>query len=125
MKFKKIFSNWAVKNILLSIIVVAALAGIFSILMRQITHHGEKLSVPDLTGMSVVQASQEAKKYKMRIDVTDSIYVRNIKRGGNIGQGRQTHYPDNQCKKSENDSNAQPDRLLTAQCPCRYELTRT
>ena len=66
MKFKKIFSNWAVKNILLSIIVVAALAGIFSILMRQITHHGEKLSVPDLTGMSVAQASQEAKKYKMK-----------------------------------------------------------
>ena len=86
MKFKKIFSNWAVKNILLSIIVVAALAGISSILMRQITHHGEKLSVPDLTGMSVAQASQEAKKYKMRIDVTDSIYVRNIKRGSIVKQ---------------------------------------
>lgn len=81
MDFKSFFDNWFVKNILLAILVVAVLVGASSFLLKIGTHHGQEIEVPDFTGMSVAEASRLASSNGIRIDVTDSVYVRKMGRG--------------------------------------------
>ncbi len=81
MNFKSFFDNWLVKNIILAIVAIAILVGACSILLRFVTHHGQEIEVPDFTGMSVTEASRTASASGIRIDVTDSVYVRKMGRG--------------------------------------------
>ena len=92
--------KWILRNIVLAIVFVVALVVVINLLLGMFTNHGETITVPDLTSMSVSEASREAGSHKLRVEVTDSIYVRrmakgavysqNPKAGSQVKKGRRT-----------------------------------
>lgn len=81
MDAKKIFGNWVVKNILLAVMVVVAIVVGSSIMLRVLTHHGKEITVPDFTNMRVSEAQYNAGINDIRVEVTDSVYIRRMGRG--------------------------------------------
>lgn len=80
-KAGKILSNWVVKNLLIAFALVVALIVGSMIFLNIFTKHNQELSVPDLANMSVEEAQLVAAEAGMRIDVTDSAFVKRMKRG--------------------------------------------
>lgn len=81
MDFKGFFGNWFVKNVIAACVVVLALVFVANFFLKIGTHHGQEIEVPDFTNMSVSDASYLASDRGIRIDVTDSVYVRKMGRG--------------------------------------------
>lgn len=77
----KFFGNWIVKNILWAIILVVVLLVGAAIGLRALTHHGKEIEVPDLTNMKVNEAQYNASLAGIRVEVTDSVYIRRMGRG--------------------------------------------
>ena len=59
---------------------------IIFLILKLYTHHGKSLSVPDFTGLTLEEVHKKAKKNKLRIEVTDSIFNNNKPRGTVIEQ---------------------------------------
>ena len=81
MNIKGFFENWIVRNLLGAAVAILGLAVVSGLLLNLGTHHGKEIEVPDFTNMSVAEASAEASAVGIRIDVTDSVYVRKMGRG--------------------------------------------
>lgn len=81
MNTKTFFGNWIVRNLLLAIIIAGALLAGAVVFLSFVTNHGEEIAVPDFTGMSVAESNAVAHECGLRIDVTDSVYVRQMGRG--------------------------------------------
>ena len=81
MSFRKIFNNWIVKNILGAVLLVAVLILGAHFLLRTLTKHNQELEVPDLSNMTVAEASATAAQHGMRVQVIDSVYVKRMERG--------------------------------------------
>ncbi|MGN0189898.1 MAG: PASTA domain-containing protein [Candidatus Cryptobacteroides sp.] len=77
----KFFHNWIVKNLLLALVLVILLVAGAVILLRVVTKHNHEIVVPDFTNMSVPEAVAVAQQHEMRIQVTDSVYVKRMGRG--------------------------------------------
>ena len=75
------FSNWIVRNLLLALVAVGILITGAVVFLNVVTKHNQELIVPDLSNMSVVEAALTAGQAEMRIDVTDSVFVKRMKRG--------------------------------------------
>lgn len=73
--------NWIVRNLVGAVVFFIALAIVANILLAVFTHHNKVISVPDLTGLSIVEAQRIADSSSVRIDVVDSIYVRGMAKG--------------------------------------------
>lgn len=58
-----------VVGVYLVVLIVAALS------LSLLTRHGKEIKVPDFTGLSVSEASREAHKAKLKVQVSDSVYV--------------------------------------------------
>ena len=76
-----LLSNWIVKNLLIAFAVVVVLIVGSMIFLNVFTKHNQELSVPDLANMTVEEAQLVADQAGMRIDVTDSAFVKRMKRG--------------------------------------------
>ncbi|PLX01208.1 MAG: penicillin-binding protein [Marinilabiliales bacterium] len=50
------------------------------------TNHGEALSVPDFTGMSMKEVEQTCKKHHLRYEVIDSVYSNTAEKGTVVDQ---------------------------------------
>lgn len=61
--------------------IVAVLVVGAMVFLRVVTKHNRELSVPDLSNLTVQQAMQEAALYEMVVEVTDSVFVKRMKRG--------------------------------------------
>lgn len=81
MGIKGFFSNWIVRNLLGAVIMVAVLLVSAVLLLKVITKHNQELTVPDLSNLSVEEAAKVAGEHGMRVQVTDSVYVRKMARG--------------------------------------------
>ena len=81
MGIKGFFSNWIVRNLLGAVIMVAVLLVSAVLLLKVITKHNQELTVPDLSNLSVDEAAKVAGEHGMRVQVTDSVYVRKMARG--------------------------------------------
>lgn len=79
------------------IAVLVLLFVIVSITLSIITRHNRELTVPDFSGMPLAQATLLAQQHHLRLDVTDSVYIRNMERG-NIT--RQNPDPGSKVKKN-------------------------
>ena len=78
---KGFFSNWIVRNLLLAFgIVVVLIAGAI-IFLNVVTKHNQELLVPDFTNLSVEEASLLAEESGMRVEVTDSVFVKRMQKG--------------------------------------------
>ena len=75
------FNNWIVKNLLIAFAIVVALLCGSMIFLNVFTKHNQELSVPDLANMTVAQAETVAAEAGMRVEVTDSAFVKRMKRG--------------------------------------------
>lgn len=80
-KKKGILNNWIVRNLLIAFSVLVALIVGAMIFLNVATQHNKELIVPDLANMTVEEAHAVATASGMRIDVTDSAFVKRMKRG--------------------------------------------
>ncbi|MBI9055180.1 MAG: PASTA domain-containing protein [Bacteroidales bacterium] len=74
------------KNLLYAIGILIGILILTFLTLRFYTHHGQKLSVPDFTGLTLEEVHSKAKKSKLRIEVADSVFNNNLPRGTVIKQ---------------------------------------
>ena len=92
----RILSNWIVKNLLIAFAVVAVLIVGSMIFLNVFTKHNQELTVPDLANMTIEEAQAVAEEAGMRVDVTDSAFVKRMRRGAVY---RQNPVPGSKVKK--------------------------
>lgn len=80
-KFSEIKGGWILKNLILAIGAVLIIVLIVNTFLGIITQHGKQIATPDFSGLTVSEARAAAAKEGVRIEVGDSVYVRNMKRG--------------------------------------------
>nr|HPH52979.1 PASTA domain-containing protein [Bacteroidales bacterium] len=73
--------NWIVRNILLAVGIIIAIIIIAFGSLNIITRHNRELTVPDFTNMSLEDALNLAEKRDVRLEVTDSVFVKRLGRG--------------------------------------------
>lgn len=73
--------KWIMKHLLAAFIIVVVLIGGAIIFLDVVTKHNQELTVPDLSNLTVTEAQEMAAANDMVIYVTDSVYVRRMKRG--------------------------------------------
>lgn len=83
---KEIFGNWIVRNILLGMLFVVGIIVVVNLLLGAVTMHGKSIAVPDMTNMTFKEARQVAEKAGVRVEIGDSVYVRQMKRGAVFSQ---------------------------------------
>lgn len=83
---KCLTDNIYIKNILGIFIALLALIISSSIFLKVITHHGNKIEVPDFTNMTMSEAKYNAGINNIKVIVIDSVYVRRMKKGAVYSQ---------------------------------------
>lgn len=73
--------KFLLKHLLAAVIIVIALIAGAVIFLDVATKHNQELQVPDLSNMTVDEAKAEAGLNDMVIEVTDSVFVKRMKRG--------------------------------------------
>ena len=51
------------------------------IFLNVVTKHNQELVVPDFSNMTVAEAEAAAAEARMRVEVTDSVFVKRMKKG--------------------------------------------
>mgnify|MGYP002623011456 CR=1 FL=1 len=74
-------NNWILKNILGAVVVIAALVVLASVGLRIITRHGQTVTAPDFTNLTVAEAEQLASASHVGVKVVDSVFVRRLGAG--------------------------------------------
>lgn len=93
---KGFFNNWIVRNLIAAFVVAVLLIAVAIIFLNVVTKHNKELSVPDLSNMTVDEAQYTAEEAGMRVEVTDSVFVKRMKRGAVY---RQNPVPGSKVKK--------------------------
>lgn len=70
-----------VRNLLLALAVLVALLVGSMIFLNVVTQHNDEISVPDFSNLSLVEAEQLASAAGVRLDVTDSVFVKRMRKG--------------------------------------------
>ena len=78
---KGFFSNWIVRNILIAFVLVVVLIVGAMIFLYVVTKHDQVLIVPDFSNMTVSEAEYAAGQAGMRVEVTDSVYAKRMRKG--------------------------------------------
>lgn len=66
--------------------IITAMLILTFLILKVYTHHGQALSVPDFTGLTLEEVHKKAKKHKLRIEVSDSVFNNNLPKGTVIEQ---------------------------------------
>lgn len=78
---KNFLQNWIVRNLLIAVVVAVALLISAIVFLNVVTLHNKTISVPDFTNMTVAEAEEAAGQAGMRVEVTDSVFAKRMKRG--------------------------------------------
>ena len=82
MDIKKSFlNNWIVRNLLLAVVLVAAVVLLTGVLLSVITQHNREISVPDFTNMTLDEARHAGAQAGVKVVMLDSIYVKRLRPG--------------------------------------------
>lgn len=73
--------NWIVSNLLKAALIVVVLIAGAIIFLNVVTKHNQEITVPDFSNLSVEEASALAAQAGMRVEVTDSVFVKRMKKG--------------------------------------------
>lgn len=84
--FKFLSSKFFYKHLAYAIGGVTALLFLTFLILKVYTHHGQALSVPDFKGLTMEEVYRKAKKSKMRIEISDSVFNNNLPKGTVIEQ---------------------------------------
>lgn len=80
-KKKGFFNHWIVRNLLICVILVVTMVAGAMIFLNVVTKHNKELVVPDFSNMTVAEADSVAAQARMRVEVTDSVFVKRMKKG--------------------------------------------
>lgn len=94
---QKPFKYSLTKNILLILGILVAGYLLITLSLKIITRHGQEYEVPDFSGMSLTEAAGAAEDLDLRLEVTDSVYIRGMERGA---IARQNPEPGSKVKKN-------------------------
>ena len=78
---KEFPGKWILKHLVAAVVLVIVLIVGAIIFLNIATKHGQELIVPDLSNLTVEQADSVASAKKMVIDVTDSVFVKRMRKG--------------------------------------------
>lgn len=78
---KGFFSHWIVRNLLICVFLVVAMIAGAMIFLNIVTKHNKELIVPDFSNMTVAEAEAAAAEALMRVEVTDSVFVKRMRKG--------------------------------------------
>ena len=78
---KGFFSNWIVRNLLIALFLVVVLVVGAMVFLNVVTKHNQELVVPDFSNMTVSEAEYAAEQAGMRVEVTDSVYAKRMRKG--------------------------------------------
>lgn len=84
-----VLNNWIVRNLLWAVILVICLALAANVVLSFATKHGREIEVPDLISLSVPEAQQKAGLLGLKVEVTDSVFVRRMEKGAVFSQNPQ------------------------------------
>lgn len=84
--FKFLTSKTFIKHLLYAFGIITAMLILTFLILKVYTHHGQALSVPNFTGLTLEEVQIKAKKNKMRIEISDSIFNNNKPKGTVIEQ---------------------------------------
>ncbi len=84
--FKFLTSKTFLKHLLYAIGGVVVLLLLTFLILRIYTHHGQALTVPGFAGLTLEESQKLAKKKKLRVEVSDSVFNNNMPRGTVIEQ---------------------------------------
>ncbi len=82
---KQIIRSW-IRTLLLAFAIIIAIIFISIYSLNNYSRHGERHILPDLTGMTIAQASIATDTMALRFDVIDSLYVESAAPGAIIDQ---------------------------------------
>lgn len=80
-EYKWIVSNLVKAALLILVLVIAA-----SLILKIATRHNKEITVPDFSGMDLVEAKYNARKNAIRVEVTDSVFNKRLARGAVFSQ---------------------------------------
>jgi len=87
MSFKKFLTSRAFFiSLALAIVAVALLLTLTMKMIKSYTHHGVSYAVPDLSGMTLEEASEAAQATLLKVEVLDSVYNKNATPGTVVDQ---------------------------------------
>lgn len=95
----KPIGRWIITNLVLAVAILAALLVVTQLSLKAITRHNQVIIVPDFTDLSVADAKIVAKRYHIRTEVTDSVYVKRMEKGHVFSQNPA---PGSKVKKNRN-----------------------
>ena len=78
---KGFFNHWIIRNLLICVILIAVMVAGAMIFLNIVTKHNQELVVPDFSNMTVAEAEAVASQAGMRVEVTDSVFVKRMKKG--------------------------------------------
>ena len=78
---KGFFNHWIVRNLLICVILVVVMVVGAMVFLNVATKHNQELVVPDFSNMTVPEAEALAAQCGMRVEVTDSVFVKRMKKG--------------------------------------------
>ncbi len=73
--------NWIVKNLALALLIVVLLVVGSMVFLNMATQHNKVLAVPDFSNMTVAEAEAAASEAGMRVEVTDSVFAKRMRKG--------------------------------------------
>ena len=81
-----ILSNWIVRNLLWAVVFVVLLIIGANFLLSVGTQHNKEIAVPDFTNMTFEEARYNAERIGLKVEISDSVYVRRMKKGAVFAQ---------------------------------------
>lgn len=78
---KKWWNNILLRTIGIAAVGVLILVLIINAILGGISRHGKEFPMPDFTNLTFEEAKQIAKENNLKLEITDSVYVNNLKKG--------------------------------------------
>ncbi len=76
-----ILSKLFVKNLALALVILIGVIMITLVWLNFYTRHGQAKAVPDFTGLTLEQVTEQARRNKLRFQIVDSVYTNAVPRG--------------------------------------------
>ena len=87
MSFKKfLLSRTFLIQLIIAVLLIGGLLFITMQGLKTYTHHGESYTVPDFSGLVKDEAEQIAANQKLKVEVVDSVYLKDVSPGSVIDQ---------------------------------------
>lgn len=75
--------NPLLRNVILALCLLVIAVALTQFLLNRATRHGQAFEVPDLGGLTLEQADSAARPARLRLEITDSMYLP-ARRGGSV-----------------------------------------